>query len=814
MNKEELLNALTVEEKAALLSGHDFMKTNAVPRLNIPAVETSDGPSGLRKQKSGGDNGVSESEKATCFPAPCALASSWNTGNAFAVGKAIAKECKHYGVGVLLAPATNIKRNPRAGRNFEYFSEDPLLVGKMAAAYCKGVGSEGIGVSLKHFALNNAENYRFMGDSIADMRAVREIYLKPFEYAVKEAKPASVMCAYNRVNGTFASENEWLLTEVLRKEWGFNGLVMTDWGAAHDRVAGVKAGCDLEMPGDTPYCRRSILDGVKNGTLSEEELDKAVLNVLNFAEKYADIPHEEADFTAHNELALRIAEDCAVLMKNDGCLPFSEKENLLIVGDLFEKMRYQGAGSSMVNPTWVSSPWRAFDVRGVKYSFARGYLERESEPQKKLIDEAVEKAKNCDKIVVFAGLTDFAESEGGDRETLSLPENQLALLEALGKTDKKIIVVLFGGSVFELPFCERADAILNLFLAGQNGGEAAASLLFGDKSPSGRLAESWVISESDVPFDSEYSNTVQEVYKESVFVGYRYYTTAKKKVRFPFGYGLSYTEFAYSDMQISKENGVISASCLVKNIGKREGAEVVQLYVKAPESKVFKPERELKAFTKIGLKAGEEQRVTLTVDESELRYFNARLNDFALESGEYEVQFCRDAETVILSDTLSIEGEDIPSPYSEETLKIYSSARLDLVTDEAFEEMSGQKIPPLPKKLPITTESRFTDLKQTFFGRILFWAVLGMARSKKRKAKRMREGAKKENALKGAEFLRRVLESGCLRSMSMSAGGRMPYNLAEGMVHIANGKIFKGLGRICKKIKVPPLPAKSRKKGR
>lgn len=812
MNTKELLKQLTVEEKAALLAGRDFMYTNAVPRLNIAAVEMSDGPSGLRKQKAGGDNGIKESEKATCFPAPCELACGWREENAYALGQAIAKECKHYGVGVLLAPAANIKRNPRAGRNFEYFSEDPLLSGKTAAAYCRGVQSEGVGVSLKHFALNNAENHRFTGDSVADDRAVREIYLKSFEIAVKEGRPASVMCAYNRVNGTFASENEWLLGGVLRGEWGFDGLVMTDWGATHDRVAGVKAGCDLEMPGDTPYCRERILSALADGALPQERLDAAVENVLNFVDRYAEVQREEADFTAHDELALRIAEDCAVLLKNDGSLPFRKEEKLLVVGDLFEKMRYQGAGSSMVNPLRTVSPAQAFSARGANYEFARGYFQRESVPRGELIEEALVKAKNCDKIAVFAGLSDEAESEGADRETLSLPENQLALLRELGKTNKPIVVVLFGGSTFELPFAERANAILDLFLAGQRCGEAAANLLFGDLSPSGRLAESWVISQSDVPFDRQFSKSLREVYKESVFVGYRYYVTANKKVLFPFGHGLSYTKFDYSDLHIAHADGMIAVTCTVTNAGNRAGAEVVQLYSTALESKVFRPKRELRAFTKIDLAAGESKKVMLSFSESELAYYNVGMHRFVGECGEYEIEICRDAESPLWAGSVQIGGEKVASPYSDNVQNVYSCVRLAEVTDGLFEEMSGSEISPLPPILPITTESRFTDLRRTFFGKILYSAVLGMARRKARRARCMREGTEKENALKGALFLRRVLESGCLRSMSMSAGKRMPYHIAEGMAELANGKIFSALGKFFKKNKAPPLPAAGRKK--
>lgn len=608
MDIKLLIEEMTVEEKAALVSGTDFMYTNPIPRLHIPSICISDGPHGLRKQKEGGDNGVSISEPATAFPTAATVASSWNPENTYKMGKAIGEECRHYHVNVLLGPGVNIKRNPRCGRNFEYFSEDPLLAGKMAAAEVKGIQSEGIGACVKHFALNNAEDYRFMGNSVADIRAMREIYLKVFEYIVKESKPYTMMCAYNKINGTYCSQNTWLLNDVLRDEWGFDGVVMTDWGAMHDRAASLKSGLDLEMPGDCAICRKWIIDGIADGTLAMSELDKAAENILTLIEKVTQTKEPNAvDFTAHHKLSAEIAEDCAVLLKNDGSLPLDKQEKVFVVGDLFDKMRYQGAGSSMINPTAVTTPQNAFDKRGIVYDFARGYAENRLEPQLDWIAEAVKKASRYDKVLIFAGLTDYVESEGCDRENLSLPQNQIELINALIKTGKKIIVVLYGGSVVELPFAEKVNAILNMFLPGQNGGTATCRLLFGDKTPSGKLAETWVNSYSDVPSGSEFAKTLNEVYRESIYVGYRYYLTAKKQVRYPFGFGLSYTTFDYSDLQVRQESGKIFASCHITNTGNYDGAEVVQLYMKAPKTDVFKPEKELRAFTKVYLKKRREQ---------------------------------------------------------------------------------------------------------------------------------------------------------------------------------------------------------------
>ena len=563
-----------------------------------------------------------------------------------------------------------------------------------------------MGVSLKHFALNNSENYRFMGNSVASEKTMREIYLKPFEYVVKHARPATVMCAYNRINGTFCSENKWLLTDVLRSEWGFDGVVMTDWGAVHDRVAGLKAGLDLEMPGDTAICRRCILDAAADGTLPMEDLDKACRNILRWIDAYAKpADPSPVDWDAHHALAAEIAADCAVLMKNDGVLPLSGKEKLHIAGGLFENMRYQGAGSSMIHPTQVTTPKDAFVQRGVR-----------SVP----LEEA-------DVILVFAGLTDEYESEGGDREHMRLPEKQLREIDALCESGKKVVVVLFGGSPVELPFCDRVGAILNMYLPGQNGGTAAYQLLFGEKNPSGKLAETWPLKYEDVPSAETFGKGVNEIYSEGTEVGYRYYHKHGIPVRFPFGFGLSYTVFEKTEWM---KDGTQYAQTIT-NTGGRYGAEVAQLYV----------DGELKGFQKVYLKPGESQTVTLTVEpEPETAY----------------------------SDSYTVQGD--------------------------------------PPRFPVTMESRFTDLKQSFMGRILYNAVLSVAKKQAKEAEKMPEGPEKENKRKGAQFLKRILESNSPRSMSMTAGKSMPYNFAQGFVELTNGHLIKGAGCFMQKIRVPKLP--------
>lgn len=805
MNIKELLRQLTVEEKAALVAGRDFMYTNSVARLGIPSIRMSDGPHGLRVQTRDTPLGAPVTEKATAFPTAAATASSWNPDNTERMGRAIAEECLHYGISVLLGPGANIKRNPLGGRNFEYFSEDPLLSAKMAAAEIRGVQSKGIGVSLKHFALNNSENYRLLGDSVCDMRAMREIYLKSFERIVKESRPQTVMCAYNKINGCYCSQNKWLLEEVLRREWGFEGLVMTDWGAAHDRVEMLRAGLDLEMPGDTAICRKWIVDGIASGELAEADLNRAAENVLRLVAAHENDRREEADFAAHNELAAQIAADSAVLLKNDGILPLDKGSDFCAVGELFEKPRYQGAGSSMISPYALTSPKDAFERRGLRYCYAKGYRENQSTTDEALINEALAAAEKYTKVLVFAGLTDFVESEGCDREDMRLPPNQLALIDALVRAGKKVVVILYGGSPVELPFESGVSAILNMYLPGQNGGEAAAELVFGDKTPCGKLAETWPMSYDDVPFGGEFSKTRREVYKESVFVGYRYYLTAGKKVRYPFGYGLSYTSFEYSDMAVFATEDGVTVTATVTNTGSRFGGEIAQLYVKSP-SPVFKPLRELKGFTKVYLNPAQSARIEIKVGKEDLSYWDMGQNRFVTAGGEYLFELCRDAQSVCLSQPLTIDGEAVEPAYCEEVGNIYRAADLAKVSDGVFEKMSGIALPALPPSLPITLESRFSDLQGTRMGRLLYGAVISVAEHDLKKAQKLPEGAERDNRIKAALFMKRVMISNSLITMSMSAGRIFPYNLAQGFACLSNGQFFRGLGHFCRKVKAPALP--------
>ena len=582
MDIEKVLSQMSVEEKAALVSGTDFMYTNPIPSRGVPSLCMADGPHGLRKQSGGADNGVGGSAPATSFPTAACTAAGFNPDNRRRMGEAIAEECLYYGVNTPMGPGVNIKRDPLCGRNFEYFSEDPLLSGVLGAAMVEGVQSRGVGVSVKHFALNNSENFRLMGNSVASEKTMRKIYLKPFEYIVKHAGPATVMCAYNQINGVHCSENRWLLTDVLRNEWGFDGVVMSDWGAVKDRTASLKAGLDLEMPGDTAVCRRSILDGIRDGSLPEEDLDRACLRILRWVDKYArEAEASPVDWEAHHALAARIASDCAVLMKNDGVLPLSGNEKLHIAGELYSVMRYQGAGSSMINPTMVTTPKDAFESSGV----------------------ATVSLDECDTVLYFAGLTDEYESEGYDREHMRLPENQLAEIESLCGSGRKIVVILFGGSPVELPFRDKVDAILNMYLPGQNGGRAVYDLLFGIENPSGRLPESWPVRYEDVPCSGSFGKDPVEEYSEGTEVGYRYYNAHNIPVAFPFGHGLSYTTFEQTEWVKDGD----SYTCRVTNTGDRFGAHVAMLFLSG----------ELRGFEKVYLAPGETKTVRITPEEDD-----------------------------------------------------------------------------------------------------------------------------------------------------------------------------------------------------
>ncbi len=800
------LSQLTLEEKACLVGGHKSWHTVAIPRLGIPSVFLTDGPHGLRKKREESKEiGLGTTEPATAFPTAATTASSWNPSLVAEMGEAMGKECNHYGVHVILGPAVNIKRNPLCGRSFEYFSEDPLISGAMGAALVRGIESRGVAASVKHYACNNNENNRYFGDSIVDERALREIYLRGFERIVKTARPATLMCAYNKVNGEYASENRRLLTEIPREEWGFDGLIMSDWGAVNDRVAGLIAGLDLEMPGDIAHNRQAIVDAVREGRLSEETLDIAVRRVLRLVctvlqnKKDENVP----PFEENSTLACRIATESAVLLKNqDGTLPLAPDGEYLVVGELFEKMRYQGAGSSLLNPWKLITPRDAFVSEGIRFHYEKGYEAACFTPDDRLEALALEKAKAATTVLFFGGLTEDAESEGFDRAHMLLPENQRRLLGKLIAAGKTVVVVLYGGSPVELHEAEGAAAILHMYLPGQEGGRATASLLFGKVSPSGRLSETWPLLYSDVPFHEEFTKTTNDIYKESVFVGYRYYTTYDIPVRYPFGYGLSYTSFGYRDFTVIDEGDCLAARVFVKNTGATAGQETVQLYADPPQSAFLKPTRALVAFVKVSLAPGEEREVTLRIPKADLEVYTE--NGWVLEAGDYTLHVAKDVETPILSAVLALDGVSLSSPDAVRAAYKTKDALLSM-TDEDYARVFGREILPQRTVRPYDLNTPMRDYK-TAGGRFLLGAIRLGCRFARFVISLAKDSDEKQTKLKNMDFAAAAILTMSLRSMSYASEGALSHRRAEGLLSIANNRPLRGLWRLISPERAPKLP--------
>ena len=675
MDIEKIISEMTLEEKAGLCSGADFWHTKSVERLGLPAIMVSDGPHGLRKQDETGDHlGVNASIKAVCFPAASATACSFDRALLRKEGEALGDECQHEGVAVLLGPAVNIKRSPLCGRNFEYFSEDPYLAGELAAAQIAGVQSKNVGTSIKHFACNNQEHRRMTSDSIVDERTLREIYLPAFETAVKREQPWTVMCSYNQLNGVQVSENKRLLTEILRGEWGFEGFVVSDWGAVKGRVKGVEAGLDLEMPSSGGVNDQQIVAAVRGGNLSEATLDESVRRILRIVERFEENKKPETpwDMEADHTLSAQIEAQSAVLLKNDGVLPLSETQKVVLIGEFARRPRFQGGGSSHINCFRTES---ALEVLGEKAAFAQGYRTDTETPDEALIAEAVEAAKAAEAAVIFAGLPDSFESEGYDRTHMRMPENQNALIAAVAAAQPKTVVVLHHGSPVEMPWAEQVAAILDLYLGGQAVGRAAAELLYGRENPSGRLAESVPFACGDNPSALYYGGEKDRAeYREGIFVGYRYYDKKGMAVRYPFGYGLSYTTFSYSELKLDKAqvgaDETLSVSVKVTNTGSRAGREVVQLYVANPVSdSVIRPVRELRGFDKVELAPGESKVVSFELERRAFAYYNEQLADWYAPDGEYQVQIGRSSRDIVLEQAVMLTGaRRLPVHYDDNSL--------------------------------------------------------------------------------------------------------------------------------------------------
>lgn len=768
-NIKNILEQMTLEEKISLCNGADFWHSKAMEKYGIPAITMSDGPHGLRCQKGEADMlGVNNSEPATCFPTAVTSAATWDPELLAAEGRAIGEEGLALGVDVVLGPGVNMKRDPRCGRNFEYFSEDPYLAGKLGAAWVQGAQATGIGTSLKHFAANNQEYKRFNGNSQLDERTLREIYLPAFEETVKKAQPATVMCAYPQLNGVHCSDNKMLLTDILRTQWGFQGLVVTDWGALCDRVKAMEAGCDLSMPGGSDYMEDKVAAAVRSGALPESAVDACAGRVIELALRSAKLQKGRPfDVDAHNEIAKKVALNGAVLLKNeDGILPLQDSD-LVLIGDMAKHMRYQGSGSSHITPTKLTSLSDAMpDVPVVACCDGSGNVTEES------LLNAADAAKKAKTAIVCAGLPDIYESEGFDRENLKMPEGHIRMIETVAAANPNTVVVLFCGSVVEMPWLSQVKAVLYMGLPGQAGGTAAADLLTGRCNPSGKLAETWPLKIEDVPtrelFGKKYTH-----YAEGIYIGYRYYEKAQVGVRFPFGYGMSYTAFSYSDIRICGH----TVTAAVTNVGKRAGAEVVQLYVAPPMGGIHRPLRELKGFAKVFLQPSERKEVSFTLDDRSFAVWNS---GWVVPAGTYTIELGASAGDIRLSAKIEVAGETVTAPAWQvgswyETLK-------GLPSDSDFCNAYGGEILPEPEIAPgkFTMEMSSMEMKDQ--------SII---------MKQMFESTEKDiaQAFGGVvdysnPTFKMMIMSGAdapLRAAVISSCGAFPANAAEGLLAMANG---------------------------
>lgn len=731
-HSRDMVKQLILEEKAGLCSGKNFWYTKAAERLGLEAVMMTDGPHGLRKQDGESDHlGINQSVPATCFPTACATASSFDTELMYRIGEALGEECLKEEVGVILGPGANSKRSPLCGRNFEYISEDPCVTGEIAAALIQGIQSKGVGTSIKHFAANSQEKCRMVSDSIVDERALREIYLAGFETAVKKAQPWTVMCSYNKLNGIYASENRRLLTDILRDEWNFKGLVVTDWGAASDRVQGILAGEDLEMPGPSPSNDKKIIDAVKAGELPEEALDLCVARILELLEKSSENKKKEyaCDMEAHHGLARQAAAESAVLLKNEhNILPASREASTAVIGAFAETPRYQGAGSSKINPAKMEHFLAAMNERGIPYEYAPGYELKDEGRAEELRELAVKAAKEKAIVFLFAGLPDEYESEGFDRDNLSMPESHNRLIEEVAAVNENVVVILMCGAPVQMPWKDRVKGILLAYLGGQAGGSACADLLYGSSNPCGKLAETFPEAVEDTPCHAWYPSPNKNAeYRESIFTGYRYYLTAEKPVAFPFGFGLSYTSFEYSGLSLSsldfREEQSLTARVSVTNTGKRAGAEIVQLYVSQKDPVIFKAERELKGFRKVFLEPGETKEVCFELDFRSFAYYDTVHSEWAVENGTYEIQIgASSADIRLIAPIKAVGFSEGASEIIRERLKDTAYYNLSRerglsITREEFELLYGRDIIEEKRGKPFDINSTLNDIKETPAGK-------------------------------------------------------------------------------------------------
>lgn len=787
MKHADIVKQMTLEEKCYLMSGKDFWQTRSIERLGVPNMTLSDGPHGIRKQEGAGDQlGLNGSMPATCYPTAATIANSWDPVLGEEIGEHLGTEAASQGVGTLLGPGLNIKRSPFCGRNFEYFSEDPYLAGKMAASYVRGIQKNGVSACPKHFAANSQELRRMASDSVMDERTLREIYLTGFEIAVKEGHAKSIMSSYNRINGVYANENPHLLQEILRDEWGFDGFVVSDWGASNDHTEGVRAGSHLEMPTTGGDSDLELVEAVKSSKISQELLDRRVdelLDVLlSVTGSIKSLEGKPFDMEKHHAMAAKASEQSIVLLKNENdILPLKKGAKVAVIGEFAQKARYHGAGSSVVNPTKLDHTMCVIgnfnlDVAG----FEPGYP-RSGKGNAEMQAKAVELAKKADTVLLYIGLDEISESEGLDRAHMRLPQSQVDLIEAVAAVNPNVVAVMSAGSAVEMPWLPKVKALVHGYLCGQAGASSVLKVIMGDVNPSGKLAESYPVKYEDVssaPYFPAKERTAE--YRESLYVGYRYFETAKVPVLFPFGFGLSYTTFEYSDLTVTDKE----ATFTLKNTGKMDGAEVAQLYVSKPDGDVFRPAKELKGFAKVFLKAGESKKVTIKLDDKAFRYFNVDTNRFEVEGGDWTVMIGASVADIKLSGTVSVHGTGAKSPYDRQKFSKYFSGDIKNISDAEFEALLGRPIPD-------GHWSGTLDMNDAICQ--LYYSKSGLARF----VYKIMSNMLNKSIGKGEPDLNiTFIYNMPFRGIAKMAGGMCTMEMAEGIPTICNGHFFKGLGAV------------------
>lgn len=797
LKHKDLISQMTLKEKASLCSGKDFWHLKSIERLGLSEIMVCDGPHGLRKQNAENKEiGIGNSYPATCFPTAVTSACSWDRDLIYRMGQALAEECLQHGVSVLLGPGVNMKRSPLCGRNFEYFSEDPELAGEMGAAFIAGVQSKGVGTALKHFAGNSQEMKRMTSNSIIDDRALREVYLRAFEKAVKKSQPWMVMNAYNLLNGTYCSENDWLQNKVLRDEWGFEGAVVSDWGAVNDRVEGLNGGNDLEMPSSGGINDKKIVEAVKCGVIDEDTLDERVDKIVDIILKGMENkkPGYKYDVKAHNLFAREIAEQSMVLLKNeDNILPLKrvDGEYVAIIGAFADSPRYQGAGSSIINPTMIDSGRRAFNNSPINVKFAAGYDKSgKRKNEDAYITEACNLAKNAGKAVVFIGLTDDYESEGFDRSTMKLPEGHNRLVEAVSRVNDNVIVVLEGGSPVEMPWADDVKAILNAYLGGQSVAPAVVDVLTGKANPCGKLAETYPICLKDTPTSFRYPDSKEDVqYRESIFIGYRYYDKVERNVRFPFGFGLSYTSFEYSDIKLRKKNLTkgegTKVTFTVKNTGDVAGSEIAQVYVGKAQSKVFRAPKELKGFVKVHLDPGEEKKLSVELDDRAFAFWNTATNDWCVESGEYNILVGASSRDIKLEAVVKMKSEDDETIVNlRESAGVYFDGDPARAREDDFKVIYGGEFKLAPEITAYSMNNSIDRCKDKGLAKVIYNTV---------------DLAMKPKGGIGGDMMANTIMQTPVRNYVAMSGGLFNEDMADGLLKIFDGKdVAKGVGKIAK----------------